>query len=66
MPEKSSNTPAPIPTPLSIASDLLRLAARVTRMAVGGLSRREIVIIAATASEIAADIMELASSAKED
>lgn len=58
--------PAVTPTPLTIASDLLRLAARVTRMAVGGLSRREIVIIAATASEIAADIMELAGAAKED
>lgn len=64
MPDRQ--TPAVTPTPLTIASDLLRLAARVTRMAVGGLSRREIVIIAATASEIAADIMELASQAKED
>lgn len=64
MPDRQTLTVTP--TPLSIASDLLRLAARVTRMAVGGLSRREIVIIAATASEIAADIMELASSAKED
>lgn len=64
MPDRQ--TPAVTPTPLTIASDLLRLAARVTRMAVGGLSRREIVIIAATASEIAADIMELAGAAKED
>lgn len=64
MPDRQ--TPAVTPTPLSVASDLLRLAARLTRMAVGGLSRREIVIIAATASEIAADIMELASQARED
>lgn len=54
------------PTVWSIAGDLLRLTARVIRLAVGGLSRRELAIIASTGAEIVADVIELAGSAKED
>ena len=54
------------PTVWSIAADLLRLTARVIRLAVGGLSRRELAIIASTGSEIIADVIELAGAAKED
>ena len=54
------------PTVWSVAGDLLRLTARVIHLAVGGLSRRELAIIASTGAEIVADVIELAASAKED
>lgn len=54
------------PTVWSVAGDLLRLTARVIRLAVGGLSRRELAIIASTGAEIVADVIDLAGSAKED
>lgn len=62
-PDKQDNV---TPTVWSVAGDLLRLTARVIRLAVGGLSRRELAIIASTGAEIVADVIELAGSAKED